>query len=363
MQKNKVYLDYAATSPLSKSVIKNIREMAEMFYNSSSLYSYASYNKSVVENVRKRIAEFINAEPEEIFFTSGGSESNTLAINGFDDKYPVVCTNIEHSSVLNNKKIISTIKCDESGFFNLNSFRRYENTLICVMMANNEIGSIQPIKEISDLVHKKGNYLFVDAVQAFGKIPIDVKEMNIDMLSASGHKIGGIKGAGFLYVKKGIALSPIIYGNQENKLRGGTYNELAIKSFGLALDDIDFKNSILITAKRDYLLKELLALNNIHINGTTYQRLCNNINIRIDDINIDSHQIVTLMDSLGFMISSGSACHENSNVPSYVLKAIGLTDEQANKSIRITIGIDTSVDDLDRFVKALKYIINNANSN
>lgn len=355
-----VYLDHAATAPLTRSVVDKLDDLAKIYYNPSSGYKMGSYNMSVIENVRKKIANEINAEPEEIIFTSCGSESNALAIDGFlkaNEGFNAVCSNIEHSSILDNKNISGVIKCNNNGFINPDDINDYNNSLICVMMVNNEIGSRQPIKEIVENAHKNGNIVLTDAVQAFGKEKIDVKYLGVDMLSVSGHKIGSIRGAGFLYVKNGIKLEPIIYGTQEYGKRGGTYGDLAIKTLGLAIDDIDYDEDRILQARRNFLIKELLSIECVHLNGEVFNRASNNVNIRIDNVSIDSQQIVVLLDQAGFMVSAGSACHTEEPKPSHVLKAIGLTDEEAMHSIRITIGIENTVRDLEDFVNALKNII------
>lgn len=355
-----VYLDHAATAPLAKSVEGRLDDLYKVYYNPSSIYEMGSYNMSVIENVRKKIAKEINAEPEEIIFTSCASESNALAIDGFlsaNSDFKAVCSNIEHSSILNNKNISGVIKCDKDGFINPDDIKEYNNTLICVMMINNEIGSRQSIKEIVENAHKNGNVVLTDAVQAFGKEKIDVKYLDVDMLSVSGHKIGSVRGVGFLYVKNGIKLNSIVHGTQENGLRGGTYNDLAIKTLGLAIDDINYDDDRILQARRNYLIRKLLSIEGVHLNGSAFNRASNNINIRINNISIDSQQIVTLLDQAGFMVSAGSACHSEEPKPSHVLKAIGLSDEEAMHSIRITIGIENTVRDLEDFAKNLANII------
>ena len=356
-----IYLDHNATTPLSKSVVGKLDDLYKAYYNPSSIYESGNYNMRVIENVREKIAKEINADPEEIIFTSCASESNSLAIDGFlkaNNGYNVICSNIEHSSILNNKNIYDKVKCDENGFVNPKDFKKFKNTLISVMMINNEIGTKQPIKEIVDIAHKNGNIVMTDAVQAFGKVKIDVKYLGVDMLTASGHKIGSARGVGFLYVKNGIKIDPIVYGEQEGTLRGGTYNDFAIKTLGLAIDDIDYRNDDVLRARRNFLIDKLLKIEGVHLNGSTFDRASNNINIRINNISIDSSQIVTLLDNAGFQVSAGSACHSGDAKPSHVLKAIGLSDEDALHSIRITIGIENTVRDLEDFVDALNTIIN-----
>ena len=362
MENNKkiIYLDHASTSPPSIDVVKNIENFTMMFYNPSSVSNLSIYNKRVLENVRAKIAESINASPEEIIFTSGGSESNSLAIDGYmfaNGATNFAASSICHSSILNNPNVEYLIHVDNDGFIDLDSIPDYID-VCCIDFVNNEIGTIQDVKKISEYVHKSGRILFVDAVQAFGKIDIDVKDMGIDMMSASAHKIGGISGVGFLYVKNGIKIDPIIYGTQENNVRGGTYNSVAIKCFGVAIDSLNENDRIVVKKRRDYLLDMLLNIDGVNLNGSYNERIYNNINIRIDNISINNQQIVSLLEMYGFIVSAGSACHSGDNEPCHVLKAIGLSDDEANSSIRITIGIDNSVQDLVDFADSLKNIIN-----
>lgn len=228
------------------------------------------------------------------------------------------------------------------------------------MMANNEIGTIQPIGMVSKVVHNNSdNYLLVDATASFGHLRIDVKDMGIDMLTATAQKVGGINGCAFLYVRKGIKLKPIIYGRQENGVRGGTYNQLAIKCLNLALDEIevDLNKEFTMRMKRDYLVKCLLNIDGIHLNGSLKDRLSNNVNIRFDNLNIDSQQIVSILDNMGYIVSPSSACNSGETTPSHVLKAIRLTDEQANHSIRITLNNNTCVQELDGLVSVIKFMV------
>ena len=267
--KKQIYLDYAATHPLSKSVVSRLDSLSCIWFNPSSVYGIGAYNREVIENVRKKVATEINAEPEEIIFVSSGSEANALAIDGFlkeNNKYnKCYCSNIDHASILNNPLCEPLLKADEDGVINAKEIK--EDVFYSVMMCNNEIGTYQPIKEIAEKVHELGGVIHVDAVQAFGKIPIDVKYLDVDMMSISGHKIGSIRGVGVLYVKKGINISPIIYGTQENGLRGGTYNDLAIKTLGLAIEDINYDEETVIRSRRDYLLKLLYEIPGVGLNG------------------------------------------------------------------------------------------------
>lgn len=286
-----------------------------------------------------------------------------MAIDGFikahdKDYYRIVASNIEHPSIIKNPNISEFIECDNQGLFRPDQFEKYRNALFCIGLGNNEIGTLSPIKSISEVIHRNGNYLFVDATQAFGKVNIDVKKMNIDMLSVSGHKIGALKEIGFLYISKNINIKPIIYGEQENGLRGGTYNYLGIKSLSCAIDEIDIKKQIKIMNLRNYMMNELLKIySGITINGHIPYRLPNNLNICIHNIEINSQQLVSLLDINGFIVSAGSACSSGTNKPSYVLKAIGLSDDEVDHSIRITLGEQNTKEEVDKFVECLKNII------
>lgn len=360
---SKVYLDSGAGVAPCTEVMNNIRDFAEIFYNASSINELSRYNKQVIENTRSRIAKMINAKPEEIIFTSCASESNSLAIDGFlkeHEDYCVISTTIEHDSIIKNPNIAKFIDVNTDGFVRPSDFSGYKKTLFACMMANNEIGTIQPIEMVSKVVHNNSdNYLFVDATASFGHLRIDVKDMEIDMLTATAQKVGGINGCAFLYVRKGIKLKPIIYGNQENGLRGGTYNQLAIKCLNIALDEIevDLNKEFTMRIKRDYLVKYLLNIDGIHLNGSLTDRLSNNVNIRFDNLNIDSQQIVSILDNMGYIVSPSSACNSGKTTPSHVLKAIRLTDEQVNHSIRITLNNNTGVQELDGLISVIKSMV------
>lgn len=361
MQK-KVYLDNAATTPLCESFLANIQEYAALYYNASSANESSLMIKQEIEKCRQKIAKLINCEPEEIYFTSGASEANSWAIDGFlkaqnNEYYRVIATNIEHSSIMNNQNVSEFIKCDQYGQVRPEQFECYDNCLFCIGLANNEIGTIQPIAKISEVIHKtNGNYLFVDATQALTKVNIDVKKMGIDMMSASGHKIGALKGIGFLYINKNMSISPIIYGSQENSLRGGTYNYLGIKSLSVALSKV--KQPYKVAALRGHLANMLIRLPaNIMINGHRVNRLPDNLNICIKNMSIDAQQLVALLDMNGFVVSAGSACHAGDSKPSHVLKAIGLSDTDASCSIRITLGEQNTREEIDAFIECLKNII------
>lgn len=359
---NPTYLDYAAADIISPRVAEYVKTNVSAFFNPSANYKRAVYNRRVIENVRNKIADLVNCSPEEIIFTSGCSEANALAIKGYLDKNPskqMWCSVIEHSSILEAEKYypVQKIKCNDKGFIEPNTVRDLEiesGDLVAIQFANNEIGSIQPIKALSEEVYKKGAVMLVDAAQAFGHLEIDVKRLGIDMMSVSASKIGGIRGVGFLYVRKGIELNPLIFGTQEQELRGGTYFDLGIGAFGIAIDQIDFLKEISIRAKRNYLIEQLLSIDGVKLNGSRSDRLAGNVNIRIENCRLDSQQLVGILGSYGFMVSAGSACHSGEASISHVLKAIGLSNEQCKTTVRITIGRNTTVQEIEGFVECLK---------
>lgn len=356
-----VYLDYAAAYPVSKEVSLMLRDESIQYYNPSSTNTLSRCNMQAIQHVRKKIADLIHCCPEEIYFTSGASESNAWAVDGFLKSYEnavAISTNIEHSSILNNPNVKPLIRSNEKGFITNEAIEATrsewtENTLIIIQHANNEVGSIQDIKRLRESFPECT--LLVDAAQTFAKLDINVKEMGIDMLSASAGKVGGIRGVGFLYLNKDIKIEPIIYGTQEKGFRGGTYFDLGIKAFGLALNTIE--NPVAISLKRDFLLEELRNIQGLQLIGSVENRLPNNILIKIKGLSIDSQQIVGMLEESGFIVSSGSACHSGEAKLSHVLEAIGETLESAKTVVRITIGEDTNVNDLWAFAEYLKSIV------
>ena len=334
-----IYLDHSATTPLCDAARQTILNCLDDFGNPSSSYELGRQSRLLIEDARQRIAKCINANPDEIYFTSGGSEANTWALS--DEISISSC--FEHHSV---KAHYNNVLVDKNGIVRPHCFSHINHslakcfTLESCMYINNEIGTIQPIKEISGIAHGKQMLFHTDAVKAVGHIPIDVKDLNCDMLSASAHKFGGLKGTGFLYVKDGTYISPLIYGGkQEGGRRGGTENVLGIIAMAAALEDsvdnMDKRNKHIETL-RNSMLDKLLQIDGAHLNGSLTNRVASNINIRFDSVS--GSQLVTLCDLHGVCISSGSACNEGIAQPSHVLLAIGLTDMEALNSVRITIG-------------------------
>ena len=383
---NSVYLDNSATTkPYSDVVDEMILYYTTYWENPSSLYKYANDAKLKIQSAKEIVAQSINAEQEEIYFTSCGSESNCMAIEGFvlnrlmkgESSY-IITTNIEHHSIEECARAMNLlpgcnvvfIGVDRDCFVNTDSLIDAledaikvvdkNNILVSIQLANNEVGTIQDIKTISAITHEYGATLHVDAVQAFCHIPIDVEHMGIDMLSASAHKIGAAKGTGFLYKKIGIQIQPIIYGSQEQSLRGGTENVAGIVGMAKAveLSKDNQKNKGTISLVRDYFIDNLESIG-CTLNGSKTDRLPNNINVMLPE-GIGGEEMLYCLDTSGIMISTGSACNSMSKKPSYVLKAMGLTDEEAARSIRISISpditmgqIDYVIDEIEKAIKIL----------
>lgn len=350
-----IYLDWAATTPLCEAAKKAIIEHLDDFGNPSSAHELGRQARVLIENARERIAKCINADPEEIYFTSGGSEANTWALN----QHNTLATNIEHHSINTNCRF----PVDSCGIVQVEPYKyinHWLTDLISCMYVNNELGTIQPIKEIAEISHDKKMWFHTDAVQALPHIKINVKDINCDMLSASGHKFGAPKGIGFLYVKKnGPDLDRLIYGGkQEQGLRGGTENVLGIISMAAALEDavehMEERNSH-IKRLRDRLLDRLLQIPDSHLNGSLENRVPGNINIRFSGVS--GSRLVSLCSLYGVYISAGSACNEGISEPSHVLKAIGLTDDEALSSIRITIGHTNTEEEINKAAEIITSLV------
>lgn len=343
-----IYLDNAATTPICNAAKEAIIRHLDDFGNPSSSYELGRQSRVIIEDARERIAKCINAEANEIYFTSGGSEANTWALN---DKISI-SSHFEHHSV---KAHYNNVWIDRNGIVKPQFFRSINHSLahyfeiMSCMYVNNEIGTIQPIKEVANIAHSKHMLFHTDAVQAAGYIPIDVKDLNCDMLSASGHKFGAPKGIGFLYVKNCVHMKPLINGGkQESGIRGGTENIIGIVSMAAALEDAVnhmAERNQKIALLRNNLLDKLLRIPGSQLNGSLENRVPGNINMRFDGVS--GAKLVSLCSMYGVCISSGSACNEGISEPSHVLTAIGLTDEEALNSIRITIGHENTEEEIN----------------
>ncbi|MCM1223568.1 MAG: cysteine desulfurase [Lachnospiraceae bacterium] len=377
-----IYLDNAATTPVSDEVIQAmIPYFNNKWYNPSSLYSKAKDVKRDISIARKTIADFINAESDEIYFTSGGSESNCLAIQGWL-KYVqslnlrpcIITTVIEHKSISECVKDLHKsgievlyLPVNEYGYVNPSNLEKalkstllkFDSVLVSVQYANNEIGTIQNIKLLADIAHKYIATFHTDAIQAFGKINIDVSELGVDMMSVSGHKIHAPKGIGFLYVNENTKIKPLIYGNQENGLRGGTENVPYIIGFAEAVKLFSSKKYdwIHMLNVKEYLISRLKEEFDCKINSNENYNSLNIVNATFPQ-NITGEALIQLLDISDIMVSSGSACNSYTNVPSPVLKAIGLSDDEINRTIRISLSDIASLYDIDKFTSELKKCIN-----
>ena len=371
------YFDHAATTKLDDEVLYTMLPFLKDNYgNPSSIYSLGKINKEAINVSRIKIANCINCKPEEIYFTSGGSESDNLCIKGIataNRKYGnhIITSKIEHPAVLNTCKtleglgfVVTYLNVDKNGFIDIKQLERSINRntiLITIMMANNEIGTIQKIEEISKIAKKYKVYFHSDCVQALGNIKIDVKKMGLDAISASGHKFYGPKGIGFSYIKEGIAFNRLIEGgHQEKDKRAGTENVAGIVGIGKALEIADRnieKNNIKLINLRNYYTANIAHnIPNIKINGDLDKRLPGNMNISFAGTN--GGKLVELLDKRNICASSGSACSAGFLNPSHVLLAIGVNEKLARSSLRVTFGKDNEIEDVKYLVKSLIEIVN-----
>lgn len=370
-----IYLDNASTTPILPEVIDEITNtLKNNWFNPSGLYHGSKESHNKMESARTIIANKIGANKEEIVFTSSGSESNNLAINGFlknNEDYYYLYDPTSHSSVNNIKDIKhkGNILVDQKGKVDLINLKQQCKELksnhsrskpfLSLLGANNEIGTIQDIKKISKLIHSYNGVLHVDAVQLFPNQKINVKELGIDMMTISAHKIGMASGIAALYVKKGISLSPIIFGEQENGLRGGTENLPYIMGFAKAVELLNYSDNKQIKLLRDYAIDRLSTLPNSCLVGSKKHRLANNINMCFK--NVDSQGLIYYLALHGVCSSSGSACNSFSYKPSHVLKAIGMNDNNALSCIRFTLNKNNTHKEIDELYSYIFNYINMLN--
>lgn len=371
-----IYLDNAATTKTAHEVVEAMLPyFTENYGNPSSVYSFASKNKNAVNMQREIIADALGAKSNEIYFTAGGSEADNWALKAAAEAYGekgnhIITTKIEHHAILHTCEYlekrgfeVTYLDVDEEGVVKLQDLEaaiRPTTVLISVMYANNEIGTLQPVKEIGEIAHAHGILFHTDAVQAFGQVPIRVDDCHIDMLSASGHKLNGPKGIGFLYIRKGVKIRSFVHGGaQERKRRAGTENVPGIIGLGTAVRRA-VKTMETRTSKekdlRDYLIDRVLAeIPYCRLNGHRTKRLPNNANFSFQFI--EGESLLIRLDMKGICGSSGSACTSGSLDPSHVLLAIGLPHEIAHGSLRLTLGEDTTKEEIDYVVEALKEIV------
>ena len=371
-----IYLDNAATTKTAPEVVEAMLPYFTEYYgNPSSVYGFAAANKDVITRQREIIAEAIGAQGNEIYFTAGGSEADNWALKATAEAYAakgrhIITTKIEHHAILHTADFlkkngfdVTYLDVDENGTVKLDELKaaiRPDTILISVMFANNEIGTIQPIREIGEIAHEHGILFHTDAVQAFCQVPIDVDACHIDMLSASAHKLNGPKGIGFLYIRKGVKIRSFIHGGaQERKRRAGTENVPGIVGFGKAVERAvgSLKERTAIENElRDYLIGRIeKEIPYCRLNGHRQNRLPNNVNFSFQFV--EGESLLIKLDMNGICASSGSACTSGSLDPSHVLLAIGLPHEIAHGSLRMTLSEETTKEELDFVVEKLKTIV------
>ncbi len=373
---NKIYLDNAATTPVRKEVVEEMLPyFTESFGNPSSVYQIAQMNKKALDESRETIAKYIGAQTNEIFFTSGGSEADNWAIKGIAEAHKskgnhIITTKIEHHAVLHTCEYlekqgyeVTYLDVDENGLVSPEAVEaaiKDTTILISIMYANNEIGTIMPIKEIGVVAKAHKIPFHTDAVQAVGQVRIDVKDQNIDLLSLSGHKINGPKGMGVLYIRRGLKLENLIHGGgQERGRRAGTENVPGIVGLAKAIEltYVDFDAKVeKMTMLRDKLIKGLLeSIPYCKLNGHPTKRLANNANIGVEYV--EGESLLLLLDMNGIAASSGSACTSGSLDPSHVLLALGIPHEKAHGSIRFTLGTQTTEEEIDVVLEKMPAIV------
>jgi cysteine desulfurase len=372
----RIYLDNAATTPTDKRVLEAMLPcFTEIYGNPSSLHAFGQDARHIMEESRDKIASFIGARPEEIVFTSGGTESNNSAIKGIayarrDKGNHIITSKIEHHSILEPCRFlekqgfeVTYLPVDKYGVVDPDEVNRAitdKTILISIMHANNEIGTIQPIREIGKMARDKGVYFHTDTVQTMGHLPVDVNDLNIDSLSASAHKLYGPKGVGILYVRKGVRISSFMHGgDQEKGRRASTHNVPGIVGFGKAIELAKQEmvaETVQLTSLRDDLIKGILTrIDHSFLNGHPDLRLPNNVNVSISYI--EGESMLMNLDMEGIACSTGSACSSSSLEPSHVLRAIGLPHELAHGSLRFTLGRSTTKNNIEYVLEVLPAIV------
>ncbi len=364
-----IYLDHAATTPVRKEVLQAVTEAFEIFGNPSSLHAAGAKAREAVEESRETLARALRCSPEEVVFTSGGTEANNLALKGLPEKGHVLVSSIEHPSVLEPAKSLAAagfeverIPVDGFGLVDperVSEMIRKDTVLVSVMHANNEIGTVQPVEEIGKVCRDSGVLFHVDAVQTFGKIEVDPKRMNADLISVSSHKIYGPKGAGALFVREGVRLRPLLSGGgQERGLRSGTENVQGIVGFAkaaeLAVAEMESESERL-ERLRDRLISGLSEIPDSFLNGHPKRRLPNNAHFCFRFV--EGESVVLMLSEEGIMVSTASACSSRKLEPSHVLRAIGLRREEAHGSVRYTLGLGNTKDQIEKTVEATERVV------
>ena len=377
-----IYMDNSATSPVNHEVFEEMKPyFEEKFGNASTLYDLGRISQRAVHHAREQVADLINADVDEITFTSGGTESDNMALKGIalkqhskatedNAKNHIITTAIEHPAILETCRFlekygfeVTYLPVDSDGIVDLDALEKAikkETILISVMHANNEIGTVEPIKEIGEIAHKHNVLFHTDAVQSAGKVPIDVKDQNVDLLSISSHKLYGPKGVGAIYIKKGVRLEKLIHGGgQEKGLRSGTENVPGIVGFGKACEiakrDME-KNNAHLTKIRDKIIKRVTEeVPEAYVNGSLEHRLPNNVHLRFSGI--EGESLLLRLDAKGIQSATGSACSSRKLEPSHVLTAIGLEPALAHGSLRLSLGLENKYEDMDYVVYSIEEVV------
>lgn len=373
-----IYLDNAASTQIHDAVLDSMLPfLKEQFGNPSSIHRYGRQSRKAVEKARGQIAQLINSEPSEIIITSGGTESNTTALHGLTSKPSqgkiigkIITSSIEHDAILEPcKKLqengidVEYLPVNDRGIVEPSSLEDKisdDTTLVSIMFANNEVGTIQRIPEFAKISHSHNVPFHTDAVQAVGKVPIDVKAMGIDLLSISSHKLNGPKGVGALYVRKGLEIDPVILGGgQEHGLRSGTENVASIVGFGKACEiaktNLDSNISTMLSLRDNLIQKITDQIPHVTVNGDPDCRLPNNAHFTF--LGVNGEDLIIKLDEHGIAASTGSACSVNTQKASHVLQAMGFSHEQIAGSLRLTVGVFNTVDDIDKTISSLKQIV------
>jgi cysteine desulfurase len=371
-----IYMDHSATSPVDPEVLEAMLPyLRQSFGNASTLYALGREARTAMENARNHVASLIGSSPEEVYFTSGGTESDNIAILGTinrlkDKGNHIITSSIEHPAVFetckhleNNGYEVTYLPVGEDGiveYLDVKEAIRDDTVLLTIMQANNEIGTIQPVSEIGALANQEGIYFHTDAVQSVGKIPVDVNQLQVDLLSISAHKLHGPKGIGALYIRKKTKIEPLFYGGgHERGIRPGTENVPGIVGLGkacqLAQENLD-ENLKKITHLRDKLIRGVLeGIEASYLNGHPTKRLPNNANFRFSSI--EGESLVLQLDAKGIAASTGSACSSKKLEPSHVLMALGLKEVDAHGSLRLSLGKENSAEDIDYAIKSIKEVV------
>ena len=369
-----IYLDNAASTQIHDDVLNSMLPyLKEQYGNPSSIHRYGRLTRKAIHKARKQIASLINADPAEILITSGGTESNNTALVGISSQFPdsqIITSSIEHDAILEPCKKLNSkgfqvdyLPVDKSGMINIEDLKNMiskKTSLVSVMFGNNEVGTIQPISEITKICHENNVFFHTDAVQAVGKLPVDVKKLDVDLLSISSHKLYGPKGVGALYIKDGVKIYPMILGGgQEFRLRSGTENVASIVGFGQACEIAQnhlIENISLVKKLQTILVKKVLdEIPEVTFNGHSESRLTNNAHFTF--LGVNGEDLIIKLDEYGIAASTGSACSVNTQKASHVLESMGFSLEQITGSLRLTVGIFNTENEINETVDILKKVV------